>query len=128
LELLLNLVWLGVTACIAAAFAVYALRHPGRASARMALTLACVAALLFPIISMTDDLAATTAALEEWSAMRRTVLVVLIDTPLLAQTAERIGAAVLRVCAVFVVLDVIAVLSPATTTVWSFRAPPFAQA
>jgi len=65
LELLLNLVWLVITA---GAFAFFALTwsRGTRQLSRVAvfMTLACVVCLLFPVISMTDDLNSSPALAE----------------------------------------------------------------
>jgi hypothetical protein len=65
MEVLLNLVWL-LTALTAGA---YVLLRRSRAAVVVA-TL-CVVVLLFPIISVTDDLQSDAAVLEETSAVRR---------------------------------------------------------
>jgi hypothetical protein len=68
MEVLLNLVWL-LTAIIAGA---YVLLHRSRGGVVVA-TL-CIVVLLFPIISVTDDLQSDAAVLEETSAVRRATL------------------------------------------------------
>jgi hypothetical protein len=57
MELFLNAVWV--------LLAVTALTRLGRRSLAATLATVCVLALLFPIISITDDLHATAAAVEE---------------------------------------------------------------
>jgi hypothetical protein len=76
MEALLNLLWLMIAVAATARFAITAQRDrddiscPGRR--RLAGTaLVCVIALLFPIISVTDDLHEDAALIEETSAARR---------------------------------------------------------
>jgi hypothetical protein len=61
IEQLLNVLWLALGA---AAFAVVALKVPERRG-RAALIVACVLALLFPIISISDDLSASRDLFEQ---------------------------------------------------------------
>ncbi len=74
MELFLNAVWLAIVIAAAVAF----IRWSGRQTAARrrigALATICVLALLFPIISATDDMNAAVAAFEETSAVRRAVL------------------------------------------------------
>jgi ABC-type phosphate transport system permease subunit len=66
MEAVLNVIWL-LVAC--GAFAAYA--ASGRKVRGGALALLCIMALLFPIISATDDMTTDATILEEWSALRR---------------------------------------------------------
>lgn len=141
MELILNLVWLLTTAGIFAAFGVWTAHQPKGATAasrhrfQIGLALVCVAALLFPIISMTDDLATTVVALEEWSAVRRAALLAfafihdlsLVGTTAVAPIFARVIRSVCLACAGLVSITILSILSPSTATVWSFRAPPFLQ-
>ena len=127
LETLLNVVWLLVACGI---FAVYAKSQ--RKVRGGALALLCLVALLFPIISVTDDMATDATIIEEWSALRRPILAItalvlalvvllfaslaLVIEPRLAPTGERLEIAALTL------------LSASFATIWSFRPPPFALA
>jgi UDP-N-acetylmuramyl pentapeptide phosphotransferase/UDP-N-acetylglucosamine-1-phosphate transferase len=62
LELLLNLVWAGIAATLLLLWAMPRLSHAhARRSAVALLALVCVVCILFPVISMTDDLNASPA-------------------------------------------------------------------
>jgi hypothetical protein len=65
LELILNLAWLGICLCLVIVFGP-SLRNPaaGRARGAAALAMVCVLCLLFPVISMSDDLQDNPALLE----------------------------------------------------------------
>lgn len=65
MELLLNLVWLAVSAAVAGSFGLCLIAKSGRRE-RLAgcIALICVICLLFPVISMTDDLNSSTAMVE----------------------------------------------------------------
>ncbi len=129
MELALNLAWLFVAGGLFAAFGAW--RRPGR----VALALVCVAALLFPIISMTDDFATAPAAVEAWSALRRATLIAfvvihaspLVLTSPVAATIAQIGRSIHLACAGLIFVTALSILSPSTSTVWSFRAPPSVQ-
>jgi len=72
MELLLNLLWLMLVVP-----ALFIWRHeresPCQRSTRSLLALACVLVLLFPVISVTDDLHPLQAEMEENSLSKRTV-------------------------------------------------------
>lgn len=75
MELLLNSVWLAIALAALVRVAVFAANEPDRRRvALVALTAICVLAVLFPIISITDDLQESVAALEETVAVRRLVV------------------------------------------------------
>ncbi|HEX3579073.1 MAG TPA: hypothetical protein VHY33_10960 [Thermoanaerobaculia bacterium] len=74
IELLLNVVWLSL---VVAAFTVVP-----RRSSRATLGIACVLVLLFPIISVSDDLALDGSSLEE--ALAIVVCTILLAVALLA--------------------------------------------
>jgi len=71
MELFLNLVWCAIVAGAAARFAVWSVARPARQKYAVALATICVLALLFPIISVTDDLRNDPAVFEETSAVRK---------------------------------------------------------
>jgi hypothetical protein len=74
MELLLNLAWLAVAIAAFARLGAWAMDEPDRRRIRMAtVATACVVVLLFPIISITDDLEASTAVVEESATVRRAV-------------------------------------------------------
>jgi hypothetical protein len=137
METLLNLSWLVIAVATAAGFGLWSARQPGGAESRrlrrsVGLALVCVVALLFPIISVTDDLASDTSALEEWSSARRAAFVIAIAQHTLALSTVAdlapllIHGPVALACVGLAVIPTLAVLSPSTTIVWSFRGPPFA--
>ena len=75
METVLNLLWLSIAVAATTRFAIRAAREPDLASPqrrRVAATaLVCVIFLLFPIISVTDDLHEDAALVEETSGPRR---------------------------------------------------------
>lgn len=75
MELVLNLVWLVAAFGVAIRFAIWRRGQPAARQRAVALCAVCVLALLFPIISATDDLHTDTAGAEETSAMRRAAVV-----------------------------------------------------
>jgi hypothetical protein len=77
MELFLNLVWCAIAAAAAMRFFVWSrfserVHSPFRRRA-IAVATVCIVALLFPIISVTDDLASDSAIVEETSYVRRSV-------------------------------------------------------
>ena len=84
MELALNLVWLAVAVTAAVRFALWRRDQPASRQFVVALCAVCVLALLFPIVSVTDDLHADAAAAEETSAMRRVALVTMAHVATLA--------------------------------------------
>lgn len=76
MELFLNLLWAFVAVVAAFAVARSISGQPKRRRYVIALATICVLALLFPIISVTDDLHDDVAVLEETSAVRRSAPVV----------------------------------------------------
>lgn len=140
MELALNLAWLIVAGGMFVVFGVSAVRLPAGSSSRrrrltMFVALACVAVLLFPIISMSDDLATAPAAVEVWRAMRRSThfaLFFVAALPLIpaisvSAAVAQVGRSTHLACAGLVFISALAVLSPSFSTVWSFRAPPVAS-
>ena len=138
MELALNLTWLLIAVATAVAFGVWSARLPDDARARrvrwsVGLALVCVVALLFPIISVTDDLAPDASALEEWSATRRVAFsisnaqhAVMLTTTVVVELLLPHTGPIALACVGLTVIPVLTVLSPSTTIVWSFRGPPFA--
>jgi hypothetical protein len=137
MELVLNLVWVLTAIGIFGAYGAWAARAPKgvvsqRRKRHIGLALVCVVALLFPIISMTDDMATDAAALAEWTSARRTALIVAsvvlnailcAVTPVAVMVAQP-GRSVHLACVGLVAIALLSILSPSITTVWSFRAPP----
>ena len=68
MELLLNLCWLFLTA---PALVLWLRQRRASRPAQFALTLACLLFLLFPVISVTDDLNATHQEMEESACVKR---------------------------------------------------------
>jgi len=137
MELALNLIWLFIAVATAVAFSVWSARLPEGARSRRirrsaGLALVCVVALLFPIISVTDDLAPDTNALEEWSSTRRAAIVITIAHHYLPLSTAvdlvlpPLHGPIALACDGLAVIPALKVLSPSTTIVWSFRGPPFA--
>jgi hypothetical protein len=136
MELALNLTWLFIAVATAVAFSIWSAQLPEGARSRSlrrtaGLALVCVVVLLFPIISVTDDLAPDTSALEEWSSMRRVAIAITSAQHDLALTTAAVDLVLLPLhgpialaCVGLAVIPVLTVLSPSTTTVWSFRGPP----
>jgi hypothetical protein len=87
LELALNLVWFGFSVLLLLAGLVHVARHGERLSpALAAVALVCVACLLFPVISMTDDLNSGPAMLEP-GKLKKLVQVVHVVLTLLSWNA-----------------------------------------
>jgi len=84
LELVLNAVWLAV---VAGAFTVIP-----RRSSRVTIAVACILALLFPIISVSDDLALDGNSLEEALAIIVTLLVLVAGFIALARVEHVLAA------------------------------------
>ena len=132
LELFLNLAWLGIAISALSAFAVWA--RAGKSEGyrlQVGISVLCGLALLFPIISVTDDMSPDAAALEEWSAARRAALIIVniahsvVAIPVAAaieQTAKE-----LFVCIGLVVLTFSALATVTFATARSLRAPPSAR-
>ncbi len=87
IEVILNAVWLAI---VAGAFVVIP-----RRSSRVTLAVACVLALLFPIISVSDDLALSTNSLEEALAIVVSMLLLVAGFIALARVEQVIAAPVL---------------------------------
>jgi len=84
IELVLNAVWLAV---VAGAFAVIP-----RRSSRATLALACVLVLLFPIISVSDDLALSSNSLEEALAIIVSLLILVAGFIAVARVEHELAA------------------------------------
>jgi len=84
IELVLNAVWLAV---VAGAFTVIP-----RRSSRITIAVACILALLFPIISVSDDLALDGNSLEEALAIIVTLLVLVAGFIALARVEHVLAA------------------------------------
>ena len=114
MEALLNAVWLIVALAAFVRLAAWARAERDRRRVAAAfIATACVVALLFPIISITDDLAASIAAVEETVAVRR----------VMAAAAHIIVAAALQLVA-FVVEDAFALPTAPALTMVALRGPP----
>lgn len=129
LELFLNLAWLGIALSALSAFAVWARAEKSVGHRlRVGIAVAAGLALLFPIISVTDDMSSDTVALEEWTAARRAALVIVniaheaAAIPLtmaIAQTAKE-----LFVCIGLAVLTFASLPAATVATARPLRAPP----
>lgn len=76
LELFLNLTWLFIAAAATVRFALWSNGQTRKRQRVVCLAMICAIALLFPIISVTDDLHSDAAVLEETSTIRRAAAVV----------------------------------------------------
>lgn len=129
-ELVLNLVWLAVAIYAAVRLTMWCSRQP-RGSRKVwtgIIATACLVALLFPIISVTDDLSNDATVIEETRAVRRAfvfvVHVVAIAT-IGVDIALLVRASLLQLARVTVAAAP-AVVRPGFATVFSFRGPPAA--
>ncbi len=140
METILNVTWLLIALGSFGAFRLWAADLPDaavstRQKRRVGLVLVCVLAILFPIISVTDDLRIDAATLDEWTAARRVAAVVFallaavaLNRPTLVAVTVDLGRAPVRLASVGLgELPILSILSPSTETVWSFRAPPTAR-
>lgn len=84
IELVLNVVWVAV---VAGAFAVIP-----RRSSRATLALTCILALLFPIISVSDDMALSSNSLEEALAIIVSILVLVAAFMAVARVEHELAA------------------------------------
>jgi len=107
MELLLNALWLAV------AIAAFALCARGGSDRRRIVVTACIVALLFPIISISDDLTPSGTALNETTVAQR----------VMAAAAHIIVAAAL-VFVAFIVAEPFALPSAPTLTQRALRGPP----
>ena len=132
LELFLNLAWLAIAISALSAFAMWARAEKSAGGRlRVGIAVACGLALLFPIISVTDDMSPDTTALEEWSAARRAALIIInvahaaVAVPVVAVIEQ--SAKELFVCIGLVVLTFSALTTATFATARSLRAPPSAH-
>jgi hypothetical protein len=108
MEVLLNSIWIAI---VIAAFACALPRLRTRRALTIAIALGCALALLFPIISISDDLVIDRDALEEGTSMRRASGATHHhDTPVLAATI------------IVMLIVLVAIGSVATNDVPSFAA------
>ena len=69
MELFLNIVWLAIALSAFVRLGVWARGEPDRSRVEfVGVATVCVVALLFPIVSMTDDIQTAAAVVEETSA------------------------------------------------------------
>jgi hypothetical protein len=92
IELVFNAVWLAV---VAGAFTVIP-----RRSSRVTIGIACILVLLFPIISVSDDLAFDSNSLEEALAIIVTLLVLVAGFIALARVEHEMAAPALILVAI----------------------------
>jgi hypothetical protein len=84
IEIILNALWLGI---VAGAFVVIP-----RRSSRVTLGVACILVLLFPIISVSDDLAFNSNSLEEALAIVVSLLILVAGFIALARVEQTLAA------------------------------------
>jgi hypothetical protein len=84
IELVLNAIWLAI---VAGAFTVIP-----RRSSRVTIGMACILVLLFPIISVSDDLALDSNSLEEALAIIVAVLVIVAGFIAIARVEDELAA------------------------------------
>ena len=126
LELFLNLAWLGIAIGALSAFAVWARSAESASHLSVGLSVICVLALLFPIISVSDDMRTDIAALEEWASARRAALIIVsiahVAVPVVAamqQTSKDV-----LVCIGLVILTISPLATRPFGSARSLRAPP----
>lgn len=127
-ELVLNLIWLAVAAVAAAWLAVWCSRQPrGTRILPAVVATVCLVAILFPIISETDDLSAG-FVLTETSTLRRIVnfVTVAAAVPAIVDTALVFRSLCLQLALLTPGVAIVTVARPGFATVFSFRGPPAA--
>lgn len=130
MELLLNLVWLALAIAATARCIVWAAGESDRRRiVAVALATVCVVALLFPIISITDDLHESVAVLEESASLRRIAVGAAVHAaPLLAVVVALLTGILIPALSIFgfvIEADPSFRSSPAVSTL-TFRGPPLA--
>jgi hypothetical protein len=130
MELLLNIVWLLVALAALARCATWASGQSDRKRVvAVALATACMVALLFPIISITDDLHDSVAVLEESAALRRTGgAAALQHAPLLAAAVAMLASLSVPVLSIltFTSEKTFSLPSSPAARVLTLRGPPLA--
>jgi hypothetical protein len=130
MELLLNLVWLALTLGAIARCAVWAAGEPDRRRILpVALATVCVVALLFPIISITDDLQESVAVVEESAALRRIAVAAAVQSvPLIANFMARLTALLVPAISLVCIVseEVFSLPSSPAASVTTLRGPPLA--
>jgi hypothetical protein len=114
MELLLNIVWLTVALLALSRFGVWAAGEADRRKiVLVGVATVCALAVLFPIVSMSDDMQTTVAAVEETAAVRRIVLA----------SALQLAPAVVVAALTSLSLVVIALTVLGFTTEYAFALP-----
>ncbi|HEY6971700.1 MAG TPA: hypothetical protein VJA94_20990 [Candidatus Angelobacter sp.] len=90
MELTLNLAWLALSAVLLLAGGWYGGLESDRNRGLIVLTLVCVVCLLFPVISLTDDLNSS-PAISEGSKLKKAVLSVQVVVALLSRIVLQAG-------------------------------------
>ncbi|SRR5581483_1763397 len=125
MELLLNAVWLSIALASGVRLAIFAARENDRRRAiAVGIATICILTALFPIISITDDLQETIAAVEETAAVRRIVAAAALQ---LAAVVAPILASVIafRLFLIgFVTLEPVTRPASPSAPVYSLRGPP----
>lgn len=127
MELLLNLTWLAIAIAAFARLGVWASTETDRRRIHLAVVAtACVIVLLFPIISITDDLEGSAAVLEESATIKRVVAsaVLLHVMPALVATLSVGVLAATLILLGFMTEESFAVPLFLTAPVVSLRGPP----
>jgi hypothetical protein len=126
MELILNLAWLTLAFAAFARLAVWARGETDRRRVWIvALATVCVVVLLFPIVSITDDLQESVAAVEETFAVRRVVAAAALHlTPVIV--AALALSAVITVLTIlgFVTVEAFALPSAPALVACTLRGPP----
>jgi hypothetical protein len=126
MELLLNLAWFAIAIAAFARFGVWAYGETDRSRIwAVALATVCVIALLFPIISITDDLEASDAVFEESVAVRRVVAPAALHVlPILAAALTLCLLAIALTLLGFVTSKAFALPSAPALLTLALRGPP----
>ncbi len=130
MELLLNLIWLLVALAAFARCAAWAARESDRRHVvSVALATVCVVALLFPIISITDDLHESVAVVEESAALRRIAVAAAVQcAPVLATVVAPAASLLVPILSVltFTSEEVFSLPCSPAASVIALRGPPLA--
>jgi hypothetical protein len=129
MELTLNLVWLLLALGAFARCAAWASGEPDRKRVvSVALATVCAVALLFPIISITDDLQESVALVEETAALRRIAVAAAVHcAPVLATLFSLASLLVPRLLTfAFTSEEVFSLPSSPAASVPALRGPPLA--
>jgi hypothetical protein len=127
MELLLNIVWLTIALLALVRFGVWTSGEPDRRRvALVGVATVCALAVLFPIISMSDDLQATVAAVEETMTGRRIVVAFSMHLAFadIALLASHCSLVIVLIALGFTTENALAPSTSPDARVFSLRGPP----